>query len=68
MIIASNIEKSRKSLVRLIKAYEEQESENNDIKFRNLMTAFNTLHSYWKTIKEEELEKRLNALEERIGQ
>jgi maltose-binding protein MalE len=67
MIIASTIEKTRKSLVRLMKDYQEQEGEKDHVEFRNLIYGFNTLLAYWKTIKEEELEERLTALEERFN-
>ena len=56
---------SRRELARLIKAYYRQELDSTT--FRNLVYSFSVLLNYHKTETEQEIEKRLTELEQKVG-
>jgi hypothetical protein len=59
-----NLKEAQGELSRLIRAYYRDEIET--AKFKTLVYAFSVLLNYQKTAQEQELEKRLTALEEKL--
>ena len=61
----NTLAESRQELARLIKAYYRQELDSTT--FRNLVYSFSVLLNYHKTETEQEIEKRLTELEQKVG-
>jgi len=61
----NTLAESRRELARLIKAYHRQELDSTT--FRNLVYSFSVLLNYHKTETEQEIEKRLTELEQKVG-
>ncbi len=59
-----NLKEAQGELSRLIRAYYRDEIET--AKFKTLVYSFSVLLNYQKTAQEQELEKRLTALEEKL--
>jgi len=65
-MIATTLEKTRKSFTKMMREYEAQIEEPDHTKFRNMVYAYSTLLNFWKLEKDIELEKRLDEIEERL--
>ena len=61
----NTLKETQNELSRLIKAYYRDEIET--AKFRTLVYAFSILLSFQKTASEQEIEKRLTELEQKVG-
>ncbi|MFA5638780.1 MAG: hypothetical protein WC961_07870 [Anaerovoracaceae bacterium] len=61
----NTIQEAQRELSRLIRSYYRDEIET--AKFRTLVYAFSILLSFQKTASEQEIEKRLTELEQKVG-